>query len=121
MRQRPHFNVAAGLASGISRVNRWNAIEAEAFTGSAGSLAGPFVRAAVHFLAVAIMVVATPAGALRQIELQNLIDDGNGIANERIMGVTNAKADQLEKIRADNVAGEVHAAAIGDLNERRVG
>src|SRR5438477_10963747 len=66
------------------------------------------------------MVVAPPAGALRQIELQNLIDDGNGIANERSMGVTNAKADQLEKIRADDVAGGVHAAAIGDLNQGRV-
>ena len=77
--------------------------------------------AAVVFLPVAIVIVTTPARALRQIVFEHLINDCDGINNQRIIGRAHAQPDQLEKIPADNIPGGVLAAAVGDLDDGGVG
>src|SRR4029077_6821892 len=77
--------------------------------------------AAVVLLAVAIVIVATPAGALRQIIFEHAIDHFDRVAHERIVLVANTESHQKKKIPAHDIARRTQAAAVGDLNHRSVG
>ena len=69
--------------------------------------------AAVGLLPIAIVIVAPPARALRQIALEHLINHRDGINDQRIIRRTDAQPDKMEKIAADDIAGGMLAAAIG--------
>src|ERR1700733_701576 len=62
-------------------------------------------RAAIGALAIAIPVVAEPAGTLGQVALEDGIDDFEGINHERVVGAADAVADQFEEAGVDNFAG----------------
>src|SRR5471032_2888853 len=79
------------------------------------------VGAAVRFLPVTIMIVATPARALRQIVFEHFINDRNGINNHWIIGRAHSESNQLEKIAADNISRGMLAAAVGNMNNGSVG
>src|SRR5208337_5115431 len=54
-------------------------------------------RAAVVELSIAVVRVAPPARTGREVGLQNGVDDAERILHQRIAGLANAVADQLEK------------------------
>src|SRR5690242_18581947 len=55
------------------------------------------MRPAVISLAVAVMIVAAPAGAEGGIYLEHRIDDPQRILNDRVVRATNTVTNQLEK------------------------
>src|ERR1700744_464117 len=75
---------------------------------------------AVGALAVTVEVVAQPAGALRQIALENAVDHFERIDDERIAGGANAVTDELEKAGVNDGAGVklggLAGCAVGDVN-----
>jgi hypothetical protein len=58
---------------------------------------------------------------LRQIVFEHLINDRDGINDQRIIRRPHSQPDQLEKIAADDVSGGMLAAAVGNLNDGSVG
>ena len=48
--------------------------------------------AAVLFLSIAIVIVAAPARTLRQIVLENVIHDSDGVPHERIVRCADAQS-----------------------------
>ena len=77
--------------------------------------------AAVILLPIAIVIVAAPARTLRQVALEQAIDDRDGIPHEGIVRRTDAQPHQVKKIAADNVPRRMDAAAVGDGEHRGVG
>ena len=76
---------------------------------------GSVVSAAILSLAVAIVIVTTPARALRQVVLENAINYFDRVAHERIVRPSNAITNQMKEIAAHNISRRMHAAAVGDL------
>ncbi len=72
--------------------------------------------AAVGLLSIAVVVVAPPARSLWQIALQLLIDHHQRIDHQRVIRRTHSQPDKLEKIAADDIAGEMFAAAVGNFD-----
>src|SRR5262249_57385884 len=83
--------------------------------------AGSIISAAVIFLAVAVVIVTTPAWALRQVVFENAIDYFDRVAHERIVRPSNAVSHQMKEIAAHNISRWVQAAAVGDLYHLCVG
>ncbi len=81
---------------------------------------GPIESAAVILLSIAIVIVAAPARALRQVAFEQAIHDRNGVPHEGIVRGTDAQPHQVKKIAADHVPGGLDAAAIGDCEHRGV-
>ena len=69
------------------------------------ALSPALVGAAVFALAVAVVVVASPAGAEGRVELEDGIDHLERIDDERVVGAADAVADELKEARVDNLAG----------------
>ncbi len=65
--------------------------------------AGPIERISIGMLAVAIIVVAVPAGPVRQIGLQQGIDHLDRVDHALIIGSPQPKAHQRQGIRADDL------------------
>ena len=78
------------------------------------------VGAAVFTLAVAVVVIAAPAEAVGRFDLQDVIDDLEGINDERIVSAADAIADEFQEAGIDDLAGlEVGAfagLAVADVN-----
>src|SRR5262245_30032950 len=79
------------------------------------------VSAPVSFLAVAVMIVAAPARALRQIVLLNPIDHFNRVKHQRIVWSSNAIAHKMKEIATHDVSRRMQATAVGDLYHLCVG
>ena len=79
------------------------------------------VSAAVRFLSVTIVIVATPAWAVWQFVFEHLINDRDGINNQRIIRRPHSESNQLEKIAADNISRGMLASTVGNLNNGSVG
>ena len=60
---------------------------------------------AVVLLPVAIVIITAPARTLRQSVLEHLIDDRDGIDDQRIICRANPQPDQMEKIAARRCCG----------------
>ncbi len=79
-----------------------------AFAGEEGpgaALSPAVVGAAVLLLAVAVVVVATPAGAKGGVDLEDVVDDFEGVDDERVVGAADAVADEFEEAGVDDLAG----------------
>ena len=79
-----------------------------AFAGEQGpgaALSPAIVGAAVFPLAVAVVVVATPAGAIGGFDLEDVVDDFEGVDDERVVGAADAVADEFEEAGVDDLAG----------------
>ena len=61
----------------------------------------PVEGASVRLLAVAVEVIAAPAGPLRQLDLEQAIDDRNRIEHASILRRPQPEPDKRERIRAD--------------------
>jgi len=61
------------------------------------------VSAAIIFLAVAVVIVTTPARALRQVVLENAIDYFDGVAHQRIVRRSNAESNQMKDSIPDDM------------------
>ena len=97
-----------------------------AFAGEQGpcaALAPAFVGSAVLLLAVAVVVVAAPAGSEGSVDLEDVVDDLEGVDDEGVVGAADAVADEFEEAAVDDLAGfEVilfAGAAIGDVDACR--
>ena len=84
------------------------------------ALSPAFVGAAVLPLAVAVVVVAPPAGAEGRVALEDGVDDLERVDDERVVGAADAVADKFEEACIDNLAGlEVLLlvrGAVGDMD-----
>src|SRR5580692_524680 len=67
--------------------------------------AGAVKGGAVFVFAIAVAVVAIPAGALRQLDGQQGVDGANRIHDARVVGGTQAEANQCQRVGADDVVG----------------
>jgi len=68
-------------------------------------------RRAVLVFSVSVAVVAVPAGALRQLDFQQSVDDFDRVQNAGIVGGAQSEAHQGQRIRADDAKGALHALA----------
>src|SRR5438309_1228063 len=71
--------------------------------------------AAVVFLPIAIVIVATPPRSLRQVAFNHPVNDFDGVAHDRIVGAANSEPDEVEEIAAHDIPRRMEAAAIGYL------
>ena len=70
--------------------------------------AGAVIGAAVLVLAVAVAVIAAPAGPVRQFDPQHVIDHLHRVDNARIVRRAQAEAHQGQRVRADQfVRGDI--------------
>lgn len=74
------------------------------------------VGAAVSLLSIAIVIIAPPTRALRQIAFEHLINHGDGINYQRVIRGAYAQPDKMKKIAANYVTGGMCAAAVGQDN-----
>src|SRR5581483_7669952 len=63
------------------------------------------VRTAVFALSVAIVVVAAPARTVGGVDLEDVVDDFEGVDDQRVVGPADAVADELEEAAVDDLAG----------------
>src|SRR6516162_5707165 len=82
--------------------------------------AGPVIGAAVILLPVPIVIVAAPAWTLRQISLDDTVNDLYRIAYYRIVRIANAQPDKMKEISADYVSCQIGAAAVGNRDHCRI-
>ena len=75
---------------------------------------------AIVLLAVSIVVVAAPAGSLRQIASENAIDHLKRIEHHRVVRIANSEPDKVKEIAADDVARRMTASAVGELDFKRI-
>ena len=61
----------------------------------------PVEGASVRLLAVAVEVIAAPAGPLRQLDLEQAIDDRNRVEHARILRRPQPEPDKRDRVRAD--------------------
>lgn len=73
---------------------------------SGPALAPAFVRAAIRPLAVSVVVVAVPAGAKGRLDLEDHFHHLEGILDQRVAGLADAVANQLQKPGIDDLPGE---------------
>src|SRR5947199_7969805 len=64
-----------------------------------------YVRAAIVPLAVAVVVVAAPAGAEWRLHLQHRVHHAERVLDERIPGSADSIANELEEPRVDDLLG----------------
>src|SRR5438132_1822436 len=76
--------------------------------------------AAIILLPIAIMIVATPARALRQVMFEYAINHFDRVAHERIVRIANTEPHQMKEITTDDISRGVQTAAVGDLNHRHI-
>jgi hypothetical protein len=76
----------------------------------------PVEGAPIVLLPITVVIVTTPARALRQIVFEYVINNRDGIDYQRIIGRTDSQPDQLQKIPADDISGVVLAAAVGNFD-----
>src|SRR5271165_7014843 len=81
--------------------------------GPHSALSRTVVRTAVGGLAVAVPVVAQPAGALGQVALEDRVDDFEGIDDQRVVGAADAVTNELEETGVDDFAGLEFKASAG--------
>src|SRR5262249_5390716 len=79
------------------------------------------ISATVIFLTVAVMIVTTPARALRQVVLEDVIGYFDRVAHKRGVRPTNSISNEMKEIAADNIPRGMQTAAISDLYHLRVG
>ena len=72
------------------------------------------------FLPVTIMIVTTPARALRQVTFDHTIDHFDRVAHDRIVRTADAEPHEVKKITADHIPRRMETAAIGELDHRCV-
>ena len=97
-----------GLAPGGQRVMRALAGQQRPDPADADAVERPPVR----LFAVAVEIVAPPARALREIDLQHLVDDRDRVENAGIVGGAQAEPHERERVRADERVGG-HRAGSG--------
>ena len=73
-------------------------------------------RRAIILLAVSVVVVAAPAGALRKLAPNGPVDHLKRIEHQRVVCIANSEPDEMKKIAADDVARRVPAGAICKLD-----
>ena len=73
-------------------------------------------RRAIVLLAVSIVVVAAPAGALRKLAPENAVDHLKRIEHQRVVRIANSEPDKVKKIAADDIARRMTASAVCELD-----
>src|SRR4029077_18037197 len=74
---------------------------------------------AIVLLAVSVVVVAAPAGALRELAPDNTVDHLKRIENQRVVRIASSEPDKVKEIAAHDIARRVTASAICELDFER--
>src|ERR1700722_4724733 len=77
-------------------------------------------RAAIVLLSITIVIIPTPARALRELVFDDPVKDLDRVKHNRILGAAYAEAHQMKKIATHDVARRMKSTAIGNLNHRRI-
>ena len=72
--------------------------------------------AAIVFLTIAIVIVATPSRALRKVVFDHAVNHLERVPHNRVVGAANSESDKVKKISSDDISRRMKAAAIGDLD-----
>jgi len=77
------------------------------------SRAPPLIRTSIVALPVAIVVIAVPARTEGRFHFEHRVDNTERIHNDRVVGASNAVANQFEKTGVDDFLRRIDAACAG--------